>query len=132
MWTASVTNKEIRDGLLRVTVLFAHPDGAQFSDRYETRSGQNASWLADAVQRRLDDLAGVAALADSIELGPVTAGAARSIERQPSEYETKLRLFNAALSAARQGVISDDAEIVYELRQWLRDHFRPEHLELFA
>jgi hypothetical protein len=133
MWTASIVNKTWKNGLL--TVELEYSDGERtFHDSMVSRSGQAADWVQAEVTRRLADLAGLDALAATIETGPVAPLPTRQAAQPDglSEYAGVLRQFNAALSAARQGIVSDDAEIIHNLRQWLRDNFRPEHLELFA
>lgn len=103
-FTAKIVNKAWRNGLL--TVELEYTDGERtFRDSMVSRSGQAADWVESEVARRLNDLAGLDALAESIELGPVAVNAVRSVKVTPiSEYEVKLRQFNAWLEALRQGV----------------------------
>lgn len=131
MWTARVVNKSWKNGLL--TVELEYSDGVRmFHDSMVSRSGQAADWVQSEVERRLTDLAGLDALAETISLGPVTVAETVRSFQPVDEYAETLRRFNAALNAARQGILSDDAAIVNDLRCWLREGFRPEHLELFA
>ena len=130
-FTAKIVNKSWKNGLL--TVELEYTDGVRmFHDSMVSRSGQAADWVESEVARRLNDLAGLNVLAESIELGPVAVNAVRAVRVTPvSEYETKLRQFNAWLEALRQGVTTVDQPAFVALKTWLRDNWQDEYLELF-
>lgn len=130
-FTAKIVNKIWKNGQL--TVELEYTDGTRtFHDSMVSRSGQVVDWVESEVERRLNDLAGLDALAESIEFGPVAVNAVRSARVEPvSEYETKLRQFNAWLEALRQGVTPVDRPAFVALKMWLRDNWQDEYLELF-
>lgn len=130
-WTAAVTNTDVTNGLLRIDVEYS--DGTtRVRERIETRSGQSATWLTDAVKRRIAELAGVDALVTSIPLGPVTIPDDPPPSSTPrDQYVHKLNQFNAALNAMRMGLITEDAQAFAILRTWLRTNFLSEYLDLF-
>lgn len=131
-FTAKIVNKTWKNGQL--TVELEYTDGVRtFHDSMVSRSGQVADWVESEVARRLSDLAGLDALAESIKLGPVAVNAVRGVTKETpvSEYETKLRQFNAWLEALRQGVTPVDRPAFVALKTWLRDNWQDEYLELF-
>lgn len=131
-FTAKIVNKIWKNGLL--TVEIEYTDGVRtFHDSMVSRSGQAADWVENEVVRRLTDLAGLDTLAESIELGPVAVNAVHGVAKETpvSEYETKLRQFNAWLEALRQGVTTVDRPAFVALKTWLRDNWQDEYLELF-
>ena len=131
-FTATIVNKSWKNGQL--TVELEYTDGTRtFHDSMVSRSGQAVNWVESEVARRLNDLAELDILAESIELGPVAVNAVRSVnvETPISEYETNLRQFNAWLEALRQGVTTVDRPAFVALKTWLRDNWQDDYLELF-
>ena len=128
-FTAKIVNKAWKNGQL--TVELEYTDGQRtFHDSMMSRSGQGADWVESEVARRLNDLAGLDALAESIELGPVAVNAVRAVKAAPvNEYESKLRQFNAWLEALRQGVTTVDRPAFVALKTWLRDNWQDDYLE---
>lgn len=46
-------------------------------------------------------------------------------------FATKLQRFHALVSIIRQGISSEDNPEFVELRQWLKDNFKSEYLDMF-
>lgn len=134
-WTATVNSKIITNGMLKVNVSFT--DGTQtFTENFETRSGQDANWLNDNINRRITDLTSVIAFADTISTGVFTPTKA---EVTPIEqtltgkalYEYRLKLFEAMVSAIRKGIITDTNTSFVNLKNWLKNNFADEYIDLF-
>ena len=130
-WTAAVTNIDVTNGALRIDVTYSDGDRL-VRDRIETRSGQSETWLTDTVKRRIAELDGVDALVSSIAIGPVTTPVDPPVSNTPrDQYVRKLEQFQAALNAARMGIINEDAAAFANLRTWLRQNFLVEYLDLY-
>ena len=133
-WTAQIKGKIITNGLLKVTVSFT--DGKQtFSENYETRTSQDANWLNDNIKRRIDDLTSVEVFAESITVGAYEVKAVEQTA-QPTLtgkalYEYRLKLFEAMVSAIRKGIITDTNTSFVNLKNWLKNNFADEYIDLF-
>ncbi len=132
-FSAKVVSKFWKGGLLTVEVEYT--DGTRtFKDNLVSRSGQEADWVEQAVARRLAELDGLDKLAAGIAVGPVDPGVKQPPVAEPSPRETyaaKLREFEAWLSALRQGVTTVDRKAFVDLKQWLRDNWQDEYIELY-
>lgn len=132
MWTAEVISKQIADGLLKVTVQFT--DGTTtFTDRYETRSGQDANWLKSNIQRRLNDLETLNQFAETIPIGNVDLEIESEVTiiEENSEYKLKLDEFGRYVEAIRKGIIAEDNTDFIACQKWLKDNFSPDVINLF-
>lgn len=133
MWTATINNKIITNGMLRVNVSFT--DGTQtFTENYETRSGQDANWLNDNINRRINDLTSVISFADSIPIGvftPTTPAPTPEPTSGKALYEFRLKKFEAMVSAIRKGLITDTNPSFVSLKTWLKNNFVDEYIDLF-
>lgn len=136
-WTTQITNKIIIDGLLKVVVEFS--DGIQtFKDRYETRNAQDANWLNYNIARRISDLEGVVAFADTIPIGTFTPTAivtevvVDETKLTPKEkYARKLKKLESLISAIKKGIISETDVDFIATKQWLIDNWSINYFDLF-
>lgn len=130
-WTAQVVDKRKANGQIHVVVEYS--DGASsFRDTLVSRSGQNAQWVSEQVDRRLAELSGVDALADGISLGNVAPVVVNpNAKTQKEKYADKLQKFNGYLSAMRQGIVAVDRPEFLTLKQWLTDNFEDNFIDLF-
>lgn len=133
-WTATINSKIITNGMLKVNVSFS--DGTQtFSENYETRSGQDANWLNDNIKRRMDDLTSVEIFAESITVGAYEVKSAEQTTEPTltgkALYQHRLKLFEAMVSAIRKGIITDTNTSFVNLKNWLKNNFADEYIDLF-
>lgn len=132
-FSANVVSKFWKGGLLTVEVEYT--DGARtFQDNLVSRHDQAPDWVEQAVARRLAELDGLDKLAAVITVGPVAPGAKKQPVFEPSPravYAAKLLEFEAWLSALRQGVVTVDRKAFVDLKQWLRDNWQDEYIELY-
>jgi hypothetical protein len=137
MWTTEIKSKEITDGLLKVTVGFT--DGKQtFTDRYETRSTQDANWLNDNIARRISDLEGVVAFADTIPVGifttikaPVEVVVDETKLTPREKYAKKLEKFEKLTNTIKKGIINDTDVDFIATKKWLSDNWNINYFDLF-
>lgn len=134
MWTTEIISKSISNGVLQVVVSFS--DGTQtFTDKYETRNGQDANWLNDNIKRRIDDLTSVVAFADTITLGNYQIVEPVPTPEEPLEgkalYERKLKKFERMVAAIRKGATTDQNVNFINLKKWLKNNFDEQYLDLF-
>ena len=124
-WTTEITSKIIVDGLLKVEVAFS--DGKQiFKDRYETRNLQDDNWLNDNIKRRISDLDGVIALADTIVKGEYIVKEPLPVEPviTPKElYQKSLRKYNVLLRFVNDGIIENTNKDFVEAKDYLIKNF---------
>lgn len=136
-WTTEIKSKTIVNGLLQVVVEFN--DGTQtFTDRYETRSLQDANWLNDNVVRRINDLEGVVTFAGTINVGVFVPTAivvevvVDETKLTPKErYARKLKKFESLTSAIKKGIISNTDVDFLATKQWLTDNWSINFFDLF-
>lgn len=132
-FTATVVNKDMVSGQLVVTLEYT--DGTYtFREAMMSRGDQSGDWIAEGVKRRLAELDGVKALDAKIAAGPVVVSPVVVEPSEPSDrdqYKAKLDLFNGWLNALRQGLTTTDRQSFVDLRQWLRDNWQDEYVELF-
>lgn len=133
-YTAQIIEKQRQDGQLHV--LLEYTNGTDtFRERMTSRSGQGGGWIKAEVARRIAELDGLDALETTIAPGPVDGApepvAEPTTETPRQKYERKLREFDAWLNALRQGVVTADRPAFVELKQWLRDKWRDDYIDLF-
>lgn len=130
-WTATVINKDVTNGVVRIDIDYANGP-VVVHERVESRSGQSETWLTDTARRRIAELTGLQTLYAAVTIGPLTIPAIPPPANTPrDEFERKLNQFQAALNAARMGLITEDAAVFANLRNWLRTNFLPEYIDLF-
>jgi hypothetical protein len=130
-WTARVVEKLKSNGQLQVVVEYAN-GATTFREALVSRSKQDQDWLADAVKRRLADLADVDTLKDAIPDGPVAVLPDVKPNATPKEiYERKFRRFEAWLGLMRQGIVAVDRPAFVTLKQWLIDNWDDAYLDIF-
>lgn len=132
-YTAAIVDKRIEHGQLHVTLEYSDGE-TTFREEMVSRSGQVADWITSEVARRINDLASVEVLHDRIALGPVELNKQAEAQRPATprdEYAERLRIFEGWLNALRQGVTTIERPAFVALKQWLRDNWRDEYLELY-
>jgi len=134
MWTSEIITKNIVNGLLKVEVKFTKDDGTNFIDRYETRSEQDSNWLINNIKRRLTELETIQTFADNIPLGiiDVNVEPTTTVTNTPvSEYKLKLDEFNKMVEFIKKGIITENNLDFIETKQWLKDNFSKDKINLF-
>lgn len=128
-WTAEITNKAIANGLLKVDVSFT--DGTNIvTDRFESRSIPT-DWLKNAIVNRLAELETVYATIGTITIG---AYVPEAVVEPPltgrALYKKRLEIFDKMVSAIRKGLITDANADFIALRNWLRNNFIADYIDL--
>ena len=128
MYKADIISTKINRGVLSVEVLF-HNDEDTFTDTIETNQYQNDSWIGEQIERRLKHLNSLSLIKDNI-----TIGSYQKTERGPKTeqeiYQEKTNLYLNYMNTARMGIIPYDRPIIAELKEWLRDNFKDEYLNI--
>lgn len=128
-WTAHVTNTELKNGMLTVTVDFKKGEQC-VSEVFQTNQGQSDSWLADSVARKIAQLSAVEDLHKKIEVGQVSVEAVKATTARDL-FAADLATMNKMVAAMQQGIIERDNPAFVELKAKLKANFLPEYADLF-
>ncbi len=129
MYKAEITNKSLSNGRLSVEVSFENENGDKFTDTFETSQFQDTSWIGEQIKRKLSHINSLTNVAEKIEAGPFNEITVPKTEKEI--YQEKAALYLKYMNVARLGFIQSDRKIITDLREWLRQNFKDEYVDLF-
>lgn len=129
MYTAEIKNKALSNGRLSVNVLFEDENGNRLFETFETAHFQDISWIGEQIKNKLSHLNSLPNVFEKIEVGPFNE--IIPVKTEKDVYLEKAELYTKYMNIARLGFIKSDRKIILELREWLRDNFKDEYVDLF-
>lgn len=128
MYTATIKNKTFINGKLTVEVIYSNGEES-LPDTYSSNQAQDESWLSDRIKRKLNDLNSLSFINDSIIVGEFKFD--KSDKSNTEIYQDKAMQYMKYMDIARMGIIQSDRPIINELREWLKDNFKNEYVNIF-
>lgn len=132
MYTASIVDRAIVQGVLRVKVQYTNGEDS-FNDTIETSQMQDKDWAQKQIAQRLKHLNALPDLHDSIEIGTeITQDLpALTAQTEREQYVADYTTFNKMAVAAQAGIIDRDNPHFLALKKKLGDGFKPEYADIF-
>lgn len=128
MYIATIKNKTFVNGKLTVEVNYNNGKET-VSDTYDSNQTQDESWLSDRIKRKLNDLNSLSVINDSIIIGEFKFEDSDKSDKEI--YQDKATQYMKYMDIARMGIIQSDRPIINELREWLKENFKNEYVNLF-
>lgn len=127
MYKAKITKKEIKNGTLKVEVHFSNGVDA-FIDSFETNQAQDDNWIGNQIRNKLNHLNSIPKLGDSIELGDFDEALPDPTDAEI--YRDKVITYNRYMQLARDGFVAHDRPFINELREWIKDNFKDDYIDI--
>ena len=138
MYRAKIEHSHIKEGLLRVTVLFYSDQAADFIEIFETNQTQSDGWIEEHIQRKLAHINSLPDMLNDIEHGKEISMnelpahlIIPEISAEKSDYKKDLDIFHKMVQVAQERLLSRDDANFIALRDKLKANFKMEYLDLF-
>lgn len=128
MWTANIDNKTFKGGKLTVVVTYSNGN-ENITDTHEVTQKQDVNWLNDIINRKLNDLNSISEINDSIIIGDFVLKETSNTNKDL--YYKKASEYMKYMDIARMGIIQHDRPIIVELKEWLKNNFKNEYVNIF-
>lgn len=129
MYNAEIIDKRLSNGRLSVDVSFENENGEKFTDTFETSQFQDTSWIGEQIKRKLTHLNSLLTVLNGIEVGAYNEVIPKKTDKDI--YQEKATLYTKYMNVARLGFIQSDRKAIVDLRDWLRQNFKDEYIDLF-
>ena len=113
-WNASVTNKQLSDGILAISVQYS--DGKRtVNETCKSSSASDSDWLATTITRRLEELDNLDKADVAIALGSIIPKSV-VIDNDMAAYNSSLRQLENVYRLVPVGVLQQDDKKIIDLQ----------------
>lgn len=134
-YIATIQNKTISNGTLRVTVTFSNSElNDSFNFDFTTNQDQSETWLEEQIQNKLKHLNALPVVADTITVGTTiteTTNPTAPTNTAYEQYKANLKTFQQMVNAIQKGIITKDNPDFIALKAQLADDFNIAYIDLF-
>ena len=134
-YIATILNKTITNGILKVTVTFNNSDiNDSFNFDFTTNQDQPETWLEEQIQNKLKHLNALPVVLDTVEVGStISETIDQSIPTNTAyeQYKENLKTFRQMVNAIQQGIITKDNPDFIALKAQLAADFNIAYIDLF-
>ncbi len=134
MYKATIRNKEIKNGVLMVTVEYKDETiNENFTDKVQTSQSQKKGWIEEQIKLKLQYLNGLQETETYIVIDKEITADTEVIGSLTDKeiYKNDLALFNKMVDVTMRGFLSRDNTDFLALKKKLKDNFKIEYLDLF-
>jgi len=134
-YIATILNKTITNGILKVTVTFNNSDiNDSFNFDFTTNQDQPETWLEEQIQNKLKHLNALPVVLDTVEVGSTiseTIDPSIPTNTAYEQYKENLKTFRQMVNAIQQGIITKDNPDFIALKAQLAADFNIAYIDLF-
>lgn len=117
-WNASVTKKQVLDGVYHVTVRYT--DGVESIDETYRSVAPTSTWIPDTVRDRIALLDKLSSF--SITEGAVTPSAEKTVDTNEELFRRRCRLLETVKIMIDMGAVQADNAKVVALVNWVKNN----------
>ena len=117
-WTANITNKEMVNGVVNVTIQFS--DGVRTVTETFRSGSPTETWIPDTVRNRLVQIESASAF--DVAIGPATPSVAPAKD-DAVLFRNRVQLLVAVRALIDLGVVKADNAQVVAMEDWVKANF---------